>query len=84
MRILKINKWKLSAVVLFLLFLVLGGMYIYRYEPFRESFEISDDLGGNIFPSALLSTATTVTVFIWGIRNRASPFGSDLVMLIVK
>ena len=59
MRILKINKWKLSAVVLFLLFLVLGGMYIYRYEPFRESFEISDDLGGNIFPSALLSTATT-------------------------
>ena len=59
MRILKINKWKLSAVVLFLLFLVLGGMYIYRYEPFRESFEISGDLGGNIFPSALLSTATT-------------------------
>ena len=59
MRILKINKWKLSAVVLFLLFLVLGGMYIYRYEPFRESFEISDDLGGIIFPSALLSTATT-------------------------
>lgn len=56
---LKFNRWKLSVIVLFLLFIVLGGMYIYRYEPFRESFEISDDLGGNIFPSALLSTATT-------------------------
>lgn len=59
MRSFRINKWKLSAVILFLLFIFLGGMYIYRYEPFRESFEISDDLGGNIFPSALLSTATT-------------------------
>lgn len=53
------NKWKLSAVVLLVLFILLGGFYIYRYEPFSESFEISDDLGGNIFPSALLSTATT-------------------------
>ena len=53
------NIWKLSAFVLLVLFLTLGGLYIYRYEPFRESFEISDDLGGNIFPSAILSTATT-------------------------
>lgn len=53
------NKWKLSAVVLFFLFIILGSMYIYRYEPFRETFEISNDLGGNIFPSAILSTATT-------------------------
>lgn len=53
------NKWKLSAVVLLVLFILLGGFYIYRYEPFSESFEISNDLGGNIFPSALLSTATT-------------------------
>lgn len=59
MKVLKINNWKLSLGILFLLFVILGGMYVYRYEPFSESFEISDDLGGNIFPSALLSTATT-------------------------
>ena len=53
------NKWKLSALILFLLFIVAGAMYIYRYEPFKETFEITDDLGGNIFPSAILSTATT-------------------------
>ena len=59
LRDIKLNKWKLSAFILFLLFIALGGMYIYRYEPFSETFEITDDLGGNIFPSAILSTATT-------------------------
>ena len=27
--------------------------------PFRSGFEIADDLGGNIFPSSILSVATT-------------------------
>ena len=56
---LKYNKWK-ALLTLFALFtLTVGGVYVYRYEPFSESFEIVDDLGGNIFPSAILSTATT-------------------------
>lgn len=55
----KYNKWKISVIVLCAIFLILGGIYIHRYEPFSESFEICDDLGGNIFPSAILSVATT-------------------------
>lgn len=53
------NRWKTVVFALCGLFLILGGIYIYRYEPFSESFEICDELGGNIFPSAILSVATT-------------------------
>lgn len=53
------NRWKIVVIALCGLFLILGGIYIYRYEPFSESFEICDELGGNIFPSAILSVATT-------------------------
>ncbi len=39
---------------------VLGSsLYIYRLEPFSSGIEISNELGGNIFPVTLLSTATT-------------------------
>lgn len=53
------NKYKIAVGLLALLYIIAGGIYIYRYEPFTESFEITDELGGNIFPSAILSTATT-------------------------
>lgn len=53
------NRWKVAVIVLCALFLITGGVYVYRYEPFSESFEIVDELGGNIFPSAILSVATT-------------------------
>ena len=56
---LRYNKYKIAVGLLAVLFLIFGGIYIYRYEPFTESFGIADELGGNIFPSAILSTATT-------------------------
>lgn len=45
-----------SVVVLLIL---LGGMSVFKYTSFNSGFEIVDDLGGNIFPSAILSVATT-------------------------
>ncbi len=56
---LKYNKSRILLTLFVLFALTTGGIYIYRYEPFSESFEIVDDLGGNVFPSAILSTATT-------------------------
>ena len=44
-----------SVVVLLIL---LGGMSVFKYTSFNSGFEIVDDLGGNIFPSAILSVAT--------------------------
>ena len=54
------NKWKFSTYLLAVVILLVTGIYIYRYEPFRSGFEISDELGGNIFP---------VTTFVNG-NNR--------------
>ena len=34
-------------------------MSVFKYTSFNSGFEIVDDLGGNIFPSAILSVATT-------------------------
>lgn len=45
--------------VIIVLFLIVVGMSIFRCASFRSSFEIMDELGGNIFPSAILSVATT-------------------------
>lgn len=39
--------------------LLLIGMSVFKCTSFRSSFEITDELGGNIFPSAILSVATT-------------------------
>ncbi|MEG2573043.1 MAG: hypothetical protein RSA44_00095 [Bacteroides sp.] len=55
----RLNKWKILITSIFIVVVVIGSIYIYRYEPFTESFEVVDDLGGNIFPSAILSVATT-------------------------
>lgn len=41
-----------------LIFLI-GMMTIFKCSSFYSGFEIVDDLGGNIFPSAILSVATT-------------------------
>ena len=42
------------------LLLLVGGMSIFKYTSFfNTDFKITDDLGGNIFPSAILSVATT-------------------------
>ena len=42
-----------------LLVLVVGGSVWLNTSPFRSGFEITDELGGNIFPSSILSVATT-------------------------
>lgn len=39
--------------------LLLFAIFIPKLFTFRSGFEITDDLGGNIFPSAILSVATT-------------------------
>ena len=54
-----LKRWRLAACISVVLLLMCIAIYIYRYEPFRENFEVSDELGGNIFPVAILSTATT-------------------------
>lgn len=39
------------------LLLLIGGISVFKYTSFNSGFEIVDDLGGNIFPSAILSVA---------------------------
>lgn len=45
--------------VIIVLFLIVAGMSIVRCTSSRSGFEIIDELGGTIFPSAILSVATT-------------------------
>lgn len=53
------GRWKRFWIVLALVVFLGTGMYIYRYEPFTSRIEITNELGGNIFPVTILSTATT-------------------------
>lgn len=48
----------------FILLLTGVGVWLYRIEPFKTKFEVRESLGGNLFPSLLLSTATTDTVIV--------------------
>ena len=52
------HRWRLPLIV-GLLVLVVGGSVWLNTSPFRSGFEITDELGGNIFPSSILSVATT-------------------------
>lgn len=52
------------SVILLLLLAMTGGFYLYRYNIVSEPFEITDELGGNIFPSAVLSVAVTDTLIV--------------------
>ncbi|MCP3895997.1 MULTISPECIES: hypothetical protein [Bacteroides] len=47
------------VVAAILLFLIVTTMSIVKCNSFSSDFEIVDELGGNIFPSAILSVATT-------------------------
>lgn len=58
------NIWKVSTLVLLFFFILVGGLYIYKYNVWSTPFEIVDELGGNIFPSAVLSVAVTDTVIV--------------------
>ena len=50
---------RVSAVVLSLTLVVSAVTYLTIRSPFSNDFEIVDQLGGNLFPSAILSVATT-------------------------
>ncbi len=52
------RKWRIYALIVILI-IVSGGSLWLNMAPFRSGFEITDDLGGNIFPSSILSVATT-------------------------
>lgn len=52
------RKWRLLVCVVLFLAVVSGSFWL-NSDPFRNGFEITDDLGGNIFPSGILSVATT-------------------------
>ena len=56
--------WRITAVVLSLTMLVGGITYVVMKRPFADDYEVVDQLGGNLFPSAILSVATTNTQVI--------------------
>lgn len=56
--------WRITAVVLSLTMLVGGITYVVTKRPFADDYELVDQLGGNLFPSAILSVATTNTQVI--------------------
>lgn len=56
--------WRITAVVLSLAMLVGGITYVVMKRPFADDYELVDQLGGNLFPSAILSVATTNTQVI--------------------
>lgn len=51
--------WKLKGSLLAGCMVITSAIYMYRYEGFSSGFEFTDELGGNLFPVALISTATT-------------------------
>lgn len=56
--------WRITTVVLSLTILVGGITYVVMKRPFADDYELVDQLGGNLFPSAILSVATTNTQVI--------------------
>ena len=56
--------WRITAVVLSLTMLVGGITYVVMKRPFADDYELVDQLGGYLFPSAILSVATTNTQVI--------------------
>lgn len=56
--------WRITAVVLSLTMLVGGITYVVMKRPFADDYDLVDQLGGNLFPSAILSVATTNTQVI--------------------
>jgi hypothetical protein len=52
------SKRRLPVIVGTLLLVIIGSVWL-NTAPFRSGSEITDELGGNIFPSSILSVATT-------------------------
>ncbi len=60
----KHRKLKIAGIIVGILLLIGTGISFLRYNSFRPDFEITDELGGNIFPSAILSVATTDALIV--------------------
>ena len=61
----EIKSWKKILLFCLVLGVIAAGAYwTTRWVIPTHDFEITDDLGGNIFPSAILSTATTDAMII--------------------
>ena len=52
------SKRRLPVIVGTLILVIIGSVWL-NTAPFRSGFDIADELGGNIFPSSILSVATT-------------------------
>jgi len=55
----KTNKCCIALIIALFLVVVVVGFFFLKTSPFRSGFEITDELGGNIFPSSILSIAST-------------------------
>lgn len=65
LRIIFRSRWSFFCGLLASLLLMAGGVGLYRsLRDTEPQFELTDQLGGNIFPSAILSTATTDTMIV--------------------
>ena len=45
------SKWRMPLIVAVLAVVIIGSIWL-NVAPFRSGFEITDELGGNIFPSS--------------------------------
>lgn len=73
---------RIIVVVLTLTCLVSAITFAVVKRPFNNNFEIVDQLGGNIFPSAILSVATTDTQIIQPIEGGESVGNTKSVFAI--
>lgn len=61
----KIKIFSIRFIIIILIIIAaLAGLYIYKYEPFKKTVQINDNLDNNIFPSLVISTATTDTIIV--------------------
>ena len=61
----EIKSWKKTLLFFLIIGIIAAGVYwTTRWVIPTQDLEITDDLGGNIFPSAILSTATTDAMII--------------------
>lgn len=90
MVVIKIGCGATQRIIWILALLILAGGLTVAFFHLRDkifpstTFELNDELGGNIFPSLILSTATTDTLIVaptekarWGIPNRESQYKSQ-------
>lgn len=63
-RTIKHRKILITALIGGVIAVIIAGLFVIQYASSRPNFEITDELGGNIFPSAILSVATTDALII--------------------